>query len=402
MRRGPSRFSPWRQNRPQYQQSYRLSSSQHQQQQGQSSDVFDFLNLPESFPSMKQFIEDPTLTPLIMERNQQLVPAPADSFALMNFVTRVRQKLDALVLSPSSFTACQVSEVRDVGSHKHNTIIIPPNGSQSLLTSDLVVVLKTLPTREAIDQLGNRLKQDLQNESPLNEGTSVLSIQSTDYGFSLENGKMAVHLLVTTLPANWHSLDPTIHLDRSICKRNFNAIKHAKWVDEVCIHPSNKVLVRLLKDLRQRFTGLEPLNPWLINLLAHHCVTNTNNSTEQLPPSYAFKRALQLLSSGLFLPGSNGLYDPFNDANNPSRSQTLMTFEEQDRLCSTSQTLLRALAIHPKLVLGLENGPDIFAGPCQLNGILFVPSEPVVFNNESNGHSTNDTEQQSMFVEVNS
>jgi hypothetical protein len=41
-----------------------------------------------------------------MERNQQLTPAPADSFALMNFVTRVRQKLDALVLSPSSFTAC--------------------------------------------------------------------------------------------------------------------------------------------------------------------------------------------------------------------------------------------------------------------------------------------------------
>jgi len=41
-----------------------------------------------------------------MERNQQLTPASADSFALMNFVTRVRQKLDALVLSPNSFTAC--------------------------------------------------------------------------------------------------------------------------------------------------------------------------------------------------------------------------------------------------------------------------------------------------------
>jgi hypothetical protein len=41
-----------------------------------------------------------------MERNQQVTPAPADSFALMNFVTRVRQKLDILVLSPNSFTAC--------------------------------------------------------------------------------------------------------------------------------------------------------------------------------------------------------------------------------------------------------------------------------------------------------
>ncbi|CAF4459897.1 unnamed protein product, partial [Rotaria sp. Silwood2] len=253
---------------------------------------------------------------------------------------------------------------------------------------------------EAIEQLGNRLKQDLQNECPSNE-EALLSIQTTDYGLSFENGTMAVHLLLTTLPANWHSLDPTIHLDRAMCKRNFNATKHAKWVDEVCIHPSNKVLVRLLKDLRQRFHGLEPLNPWLINLLAHHCVIN-NNSSEQLPPSYAFKRALQLLSSGLFLPGSNGLYDPFSDTNmNPSRSHTIMTPEEQDRLCYTSQTLLRALAIHPKYVLGIENGPDIFAGPCQLNGVLFVPNQPVIFDNESNGHAINDGQQQSMFVEVN-
>lgn len=117
----------------------------------------------------------------------------------------------------------------------------------------------------------------------------VLSTCNTDYGLSIENGQMAVHILVTTVPINLNSLDPSIHLSRQICKRNLNAIKHAKWVDEACSHPSSKLLVRLLKDLRQRFNGLEPLNPWLINLLAHHCVTNNNNSQEQLPPSYALK-----------------------------------------------------------------------------------------------------------------
>ncbi|CAF1408032.1 unnamed protein product [Adineta steineri] len=397
MRRSRPRFPPWRQNRPPYQHSYRPPFSQHQFQQNQSSDVFDFLNLPEAFPSIKQLFDDPILTAIIMERIQQITPAAADSFALMNFGSVIRQKLDILVLSPSSFTACQVSEVRDVGSYKHNTIINPSIGSQIPLTSDLVVVLKTLPTREAIDQLGNRLKQDLQSEIEL------LSIRSTDYGLSLENGNMAVHVLLTTLPTNWQSLDSSLHLDRTICKQNFYAIKHAKWVDEVCIHPSNKLLVRLLKDLRQRFNGLEPLNPWLINLLAHHCVTNNNNSTEQLPPSYAFKRALQLLSSGLFLPGSNGLYDPINDTyTNLSRPKPIMTLEEQDRLCYTSQTLLRALAIHPKYVLGTENGPDIFAGPCELNGVMFVANEPIVFKDQSNGHSIDDTQQQAMFAEVNS
>lgn len=103
------------------------------------------------------------------------------------------------------------------------------------------------------------------------------------------------------------------------------------------------------------------------------------------------------------MPGSNGLYDPFHDTNmNQSRSShSFMTGEEQDRLCYTSQTLLRALAIHPRFVIGLESGPDIFAGPCQLNGVLFQPSEPVISNTESNGYSTNDCQQQTMFVEVN-
>ena len=103
----------------------------------------------------------------------------------------------------------------------------------------------------------------------------------------------------------------------------------------------------------------------------------------------------------IFLPGSNGLYDPITDPNtNSSRSQTSMTLEEQDRLCYTSQTLLRALAIHPKYVLGIENGPDIFAGPCQWNEISFTPSEPGVFDYKSNGQLTTDP-QQSMLVEVN-
>jgi hypothetical protein len=115
------------------------------------------------------------------------------------------------------------------------------------------------------------------------------------------------------------------------------------------------------------------------------------------------RRALQLLSSGLFLPGSNGLYDPFNNDNgNSSRTSINMSLEEQDRLCYTSQTLLRALAVHPRYVLGIENGPDIFAGPCQLNGIRFVPSEPIQFKSDSHDKTVNDNQQQIMVNDVNS
>ena len=78
-----------------------------------------------------------------------------------------------------------------------------------------------------------------------------------------------------------------------------------------------------------------------------------------------------------------------------------MTLEEQDRLCYTSQTLLRALAIHPEYVLGMAQGPDIFAGPCKLNGILFTPSEPIVLHGEVDVASRSDAQQQAILVEVN-
>ena len=86
---------------------------------------------------------------------------------------------------------------------------------------------------------------------------------------------------------------------------------------------------------------------------------------------------------------------------NGNRTQTSMTLEEQDRLCYTSQTLLRALAIHPEYVLGTATGPDVFAGPCQLKGVLFTPSEPIVLNSELDVASKSDAHQQPILVEVN-
>ena len=48
-----------------------------------------------------------------------------------------------------------------------------------------------------------------------------------------------------------------------------------------------------------------------------------------------FRRALRLLSSGFFLPGSAGIVDPCESGN--VRVHTVMTLEQQDRVSSYSE-----------------------------------------------------------------
>lgn len=45
----------------------------------------------------------------------------------------------------------------------------------------------------------------------------------------------------------------------------------------------------------------------MLDLLAHNAIMN-NPSRQALPINQAYKRVLQLLASGLFLPGSAGMY----------------------------------------------------------------------------------------------
>ncbi|XP_035210143.1 interleukin enhancer-binding factor 2 homolog [Stegodyphus dumicola] len=233
--------------------------------------------------------------------------------------------------------------------------------------ADIVTILKTLPTVEAVQALGNKVLDEVKQVDP----NEVLYHVGIEGGFEIGSPEASVKCLITTVPQNLRKLDPELHLDQKILQHHLAAIRHARWFEENAHHSSIKVLIRLFKDLRNRFEGFQPLNPWILDLLAHYAI-NHHPSRQPLGLNIAYKRCLQLLAGGLFLPGSAGIPDPCEGGT--VRVHTSMSLEQQDLVCLTAQTLLRVMAHGGyKQVLGLEILPNLATEMSVWDGVVVSP-----------------------------
>ena len=250
-----------------------------------------------------------------------------------------------------------------MGSFKKGTMTTGNN------VADLVVVLKTLPTKEAVEALGNKVWETLK----LKEPREVLTMIPNERGFELSNTEATGRIMVTTIPPNLKKLDPLLHLDAKLLHAAHAAIRHSRWFEENSQQPTIKTLIRLLHDLRKRFAGFSPLSPWMLDLLAHYAILNNPNRTP-LSLTAAYRRVLQLLSAGFFCPGSAGIADPCEGGS--VRVHTVMSLEEQDQVCLTAQTLLRVLSHGGyKQVLGIEGNSSIATDMSVWDGVVVSPLE---------------------------
>ncbi|EDV91471.1 interleukin enhancer-binding factor 2 homolog [Drosophila grimshawi] len=332
---------------------------------------FDLTLAEVVFPKVSPAVDDSALTAALLKRNQDLSPTPAEQTSIGNLVTKVQVVLDNLVVAPGDFNTCQLEEVRQVGSFKKGTILTGNN------VADVVVILKTFPTKEACEALAKKVEADLKTSMK----TEVLTkgeqhtIQIHDRGFDVSNLQAKVRILIATLPQNLRKLEPEIHMDQKYMQSHLAAIRHTRWFEENAHHSSIKVLIRILKDLTKRFDAFSPLSSWMLDLIAHLAIMN-NPSRQALPINLAFRRVFQLLSAGLFLPGSAGITDPTEPGH--IRVHTAMTLEQQDICCYTSQTLLRVLAHGGyKHILGLEGNTSIVREMSVWNGVVVSPLTPV-------------------------
>jgi len=327
--------------------------------------TFDLHLAEPAFPPVKQAPppNEEAFQAALVKRNQDLTPSQAEQTAITNLVTKIQAVLDALIVSPGNFEACQLEEVRQVGPYKKGTMIAGKN------MANMVIVLKTLPTKEAVEALGKKVWESMKQKEP----KEVLSMIPNERGFDLSSPDATASILVTTVVPNLRKLDPALHMDHKSLVLAHSEIRHSRWFEENAHQSTIKLLIRLLTDLRKRFSGFEALTPWMIDLLAHYCILN-NPNRQALTLSQAYRRFLQLLSAGFFLPGSAGIADPCESG--AVRVHTTMTLEQQDIVCLTAQTLLRVLAHGGfKQVLGIEGNSSIATEISVWEGVVVSPLE---------------------------
>ncbi|CAK8686448.1 unnamed protein product [Clavelina lepadiformis] len=145
--------------------------------------------------------------------------------------------------------------------------------------------------------------------------------------------------------------DPRGSLNKEKCLNALALLRHAKWF-QACANgiPSCVVIIRILRDMSRMLKPWKALTDWAIELL-----TEKSLCTSPVPLTLggSFMRVLEVISSGILLPGGPGLADPCERTETDVTAN--MTNQEREDLTAAAQSALRLFVFRrPELVLGMD------------------------------------------------
>uniref|UniRef100_A0A5S6QN65 DZF domain-containing protein n=1 Tax=Trichuris muris TaxID=70415 RepID=A0A5S6QN65_TRIMR len=301
---------------------------------------------------------DLLLTQDLLKRNFELVPERFSVGGLSYLVELVIRVVESYMLDPEPVEGEPVvATVKSVGSFEKRTLIAGKN------VADVAVVFQGLPSAETINSFGKRIASQIMDFDSFFDVTCQMS----DRGFNIVGHMATVRIIVCTIPANYCVAPPECHMEMKTLFSNSMAIGHARWFQQFAHHPAIRIIVRVMKDIKSRCKGFSSLNPWMIEVLAHYCVTTVPHSSPPISAGLAFLRFLMLLSSNALSPASIGFLDPCDST---TRIHGKLSLEEMNSIRQTAQFLLNLMAIGGhRLVLGLDKcSYDVTERGISLNG----------------------------------
>ena len=318
---------------------------------------FDVVLCENQFPRVKSDEQpcEEKWNEFLVRRNEEV--SAGDEAKLSAMVAEVIEVLQGLKECPPADFDLVIEDVKQVGGLKKGTTM---KGNK---TGSIAVMLKSLPAKEIVPKFAEKVKEDLEGfELTVSAG-----------GFTLVKDELSVEILIGTVGGNLRFLKKDVHIEGNYLHSAICAIRHAKWFQQNASHQNVVAMVRIIKDLSNRFQGFSPLTTWIIDLLAHHCVMR-NPANQPLSLFQAFKRFLRLLAAGFFLPGSAGIVDPCE--NGHVRVHTFLSLEQQDQICFTAQTLLRIVS-HGGFEKVYEYGSEekLVSEVTYVGNIVVTPSE---------------------------
>lgn len=223
---------------------------------------------------------------------------------------------------------------------------------QGQLSVELVVLCAEKPTYTLLKKIGKLVPEKLKEVSPDEKyNMSISIVECAIFINSTTDPKCSVKVALTSPSMREGDEeekkdkpkaepDSKDVLDKEKALLALAALRHAKWFQARANHLASCVVtIRVVRELCHRVPAFKALNSWAIELL---CEKALASSFQPLGPGEAFRRVMEAIASGIFLPGGSGLIDPCEKEKKDSSAN--MSTQEREDITGAAQHALRLQA----------------------------------------------------------